>query len=287
MRATNAAAGALPNVLIIGAAKCGTTSLHRYLALHPQVEMSRPKELKLFNQKDWRGRLDWYRSHFRSGLPVRGESSPTYTVHPRSAGVPERIREVIPDARLIYLVRDPIERLVAHYIEMVALRFEDRPLPEALADYDSPKNRIVPPSRYAYQLERYRACFPVSQILVLDQLDLLTSRPETLRKVFSFIGVDPSFSTPEFDALHNRREVKRRLTRLGGWLRRHDVLRRVREPSRALPDPVRERLKAFITEPIAEPVLEEHLRSEVAAFLQEDADRLRSYTGRPFPHWSV
>src|SRR5438067_3804457 len=171
----------MPNLLIVGAAKAGTTSLHRYLDLHPEIFMSRMKELQLFSRDDWRDRLGWYREQFPSAVPVRGEASPVYSMHPWFPSVPERIHEVIPDARLIYLVRDPVERLVAQYVEFYALHLEDRPIEEALSDYDSPSNRFVMASRYALQLDRFREFFPDSQIIVLDQRELLTARSATMR----------------------------------------------------------------------------------------------------------
>src|SRR5438105_12315470 len=78
--------------------------------------MSRQKELDFFVPEKNRGRsLAWYESQFAEA-PVRGENSPSYTIHPFRPGVPERIRAVVPDVRLIYLVRDPIERIVSHYL---------------------------------------------------------------------------------------------------------------------------------------------------------------------------
>src|SRR6185295_11391072 len=84
----------LPNLIIIGGLKCGTTSIHHYLGLHPEIQMSKPKELNLDLG------LDWYASRFDSRFKVRGESSPHYTNLPRFEGVPARIREHCPDARL-------------------------------------------------------------------------------------------------------------------------------------------------------------------------------------------
>jgi hypothetical protein len=120
--------------MIIGAAKAGTTSLHRYLDQHPSIFMSRQKELKLFSRDDWREHLDWYRGQFPSTLPVRGESSPVYSMDPWFPGVPERVKELLPDALLVYLVRDPVERLVAQYVEQFALRLEHRSHDAALMD---------------------------------------------------------------------------------------------------------------------------------------------------------
>ena len=100
----------LPNVLVVGAAKCGTTSLHEYLDRHPEIAMAREKELDFFvEQKNWSRGVDWYERQF-AAAPVRGESSPSYTAYPRYRGVPERIRRIVPDAKLVYLVRDPVER---------------------------------------------------------------------------------------------------------------------------------------------------------------------------------
>src|SRR5213079_2076886 len=148
--------GSLPNLLIVGAAKSGTTSLHAYLDRHPAIAMSGKKELQLFSGDDWEERLDWYRSQFLVRAPVRGESSPSYSMDPILPHVPERARRVVPRARIIYLVRDPIERLRAHYVEFVAILREKRTFEQAMADYDKPSNVYVMTSRYAHQLECWR-----------------------------------------------------------------------------------------------------------------------------------
>src|SRR4051812_18863671 len=125
--------GNLPNLLIVGAAKAGTTSLHAYLDLHPSVFMSRRKELKLFNRPTWREDLDGYRAQFPVAAPIRGESSPAYSMAPWIGSVPERIHETIPEAKIVYMVREPVERTIAQYVEFYAMRLEHRPIEEALA----------------------------------------------------------------------------------------------------------------------------------------------------------
>src|ERR671910_329669 len=99
----------LPNLIIIGGLKCGTTSIHHYLGLHPEVQMSKPKELNFFVEElNWALGLDWYASRFDDRFKVRGESSPHYTNQPRFDGVAERIKQHCPDAKLLYMVRDQI-----------------------------------------------------------------------------------------------------------------------------------------------------------------------------------
>ena len=106
----------LPNLIVIGAAKCGTTSLHAYLDEHPEIAMSREKELHFFvDRKNWGRGIEWYEAQFDASAPVRGESSPGYSAYPLYEGVAERMARVVPDAKLVYLVRDPVERVVSHY----------------------------------------------------------------------------------------------------------------------------------------------------------------------------
>ena len=117
--------GTLPNLIIIGAQKCGTTSLHYYLNLHPQILMSREKELNFFiTERNWSKGVDWYRSQFVEKAEIYGESSPNYTDYIRFGGVPERMYSVVPDARLIYILRDPIERIVSHYVHLCDMGLE-------------------------------------------------------------------------------------------------------------------------------------------------------------------
>jgi hypothetical protein len=279
--------GRLPNLLIIGAAKSGTTALHEYLSLHPSVFMSVEKEVRHFHQDDWRDRTDAYRTNFVTDLPVRGESSPGYSMHPYIPGVPARIHELIPDARLIYAVRDPVPRTVAQYVEFCCHRLEMRPFAEAMRDFDKPSNPYVMSSRYAYQLDQYREFFPDSQILVVDHHELLHRRADTLREVFEFVGVDPDFDTPAFDQLHNVREGKYRFTGLAQTLYERGLLMPLRTRSRVLPHGLRERIKSLLTEPVETPPLDPGLEAELKEVLRADVDRLRALTGKPFAGWSV
>ena len=125
--------GTLPNLIVIGSQKCGTSGLHHYLGLHPEISMSKPKELDFFiTERNYPLGLDWYQGHFDSRAKVRGESSPNYTAFPQHVGVPERMRSIVPEARLLYMVRDPIDRIGAHWVHNFAKRRERGDLSKTL-----------------------------------------------------------------------------------------------------------------------------------------------------------
>jgi hypothetical protein len=211
----------LPNMLIIGARKCGTTSLAYYLDQHPEIQISARKELNYFSDAGWSDRVAWYCSQFDRGVTVSAEASTVYTTFPLATGVPKRVSDMLPDVKLIYLVGDPLERMISHWImwhtkesdrdpRAINAKEANRSLPEVLKEYENPSNPYVCPSMYATQLEQYLEYFPMSQILVLDQEDLRERRLGTLQSVFSFLEVDNSFTSPEFSRKLNQSDGKRR-----------------------------------------------------------------------------
>src|SRR4051795_9366785 len=187
----------LPNLIIIGGLKCGTTSIHHYLGLHPEIQMSKPKELNFFvEEMNWDLGLDWYASRFDDRCRVRGESSPHYTNLPRFGGCAERIQQNCPDARLLYMVRDPIKRILSHWVHATGAGYETRELVPTLSDPDtSYMNR----SKYWMQLQPYLERFDRSRIEIVTQEELQSEREATMRRAFAFAGVDESFVSEQFD----------------------------------------------------------------------------------------
>lgn len=273
----------LPNLLIIGAGKSGTTSLQRYLAQHPEVSMSKQKELQFFTREDWRERIEWYEQRFPLDTPVRGEASPVYTMDPAFPSPAGRIRSLIPDVKLVYLVRDPIERLLAHYVEWAALGIESRSLSEVLEGDGAATSAYVCASLYSAQLERYLEHFPAEQLLVMDHHDLLVNRQGAMRMVFSFLGVDSDFVSESFHQAFNVRGEKVGVTALGAALHRRGWLRRVRRAPPALRRP----LMRAITRPVVTPELDRKSRAWLRELFAGDVERLRRHTGKRFESWSV
>lgn len=282
--------GALPNLVVIGGLKCGTTSLHHYLNLHPQIAMSRPKELNFFvSELNWELGPEWYASHFDRAAAVRGETSPHYTNLPRFAGVAERMREVLGDrARVVYMVRDPIDRMLSHYLHNVGGGYEDRPLEVALADEGS---AYVARSRYAMQLEPYLDAFGADRVLVLTREELGVERAATVRLVFEFCGVDPGFRSKQFE-----REWETGSGKSGGGFRildravRLPGLRTVDRNFDRLPESLRWLVERVVHDPetgaAPKPRLDESLRARLTARFRADGARLEELTGRRLP-WPV
>jgi hypothetical protein len=212
----------LPNFVVIGAQKSGTSSLYSYLNSHPQVFMSTPKEPQYFaTERNWSLGQEWYESLFRDAgeATAVGEASTVYTKHPVHHGVPERMARLIPEARLIYLLRHPVERIRSHYEHLLRLGSESRPL--AVAVLEDPK--FVNYSSYAFQIEQYLDWFPRNQMLVVTSEDLRNKRRATLRRVFEFLGIDETWAPPQMDVEHNStrklqgRSFARKLKQLPGY----------------------------------------------------------------------
>jgi hypothetical protein len=285
----------LPNLLVIGAQKCGTTSLHRYLDAHPEIAMSEPKELDFFVEHEnraphlvdgnWHRGVDWYGSHFPDDVPVRGEASPNYTAYPNVPRVPERAAQVVPDARLIYLVRDPIDRIVSQYLHRVGASRERRPLDEVLADEDAAA-RYVDRSRYAMQVDRWLDHFPGERLLVLAQEDLRADAPSVLRRAFHFLSVDELFVSGEFTRAHQPSSEKRATAGVARRLERPLASAAHRLPlgaSRALGRAFR----GTFGRTLDRPTISDERRRELGSLLHDDVERLRALTGQRFDSWSL
>jgi hypothetical protein len=198
----------LPDFLILGAQKAGTTALYAYLRWHPEITGPSFKEVSFFDRHYVRGER-WYRAHLpasRSGKIV-GEASPSYLFHPLA---PERVAQMLPSARLIVLLRNPVDRAFSHYQHEFALGREPLSFEDAI-DREDERMRgevehmlndasyfseawwnytYLARGRYAEQLERWFTTFPREQLLVLLTDELASDPAGTYRRVLEFLGVD-------------------------------------------------------------------------------------------------
>ena len=216
----------LPDFIVIGAAKSGTTSLYGSLIDHPFVRpcvtqdahFLNTKEIRFFDYNFYRGQ-DWYRSHFpleqtrhhfesEHGRPfLTGEASPSYISNPR---VPERMRKLLPEVKLIAVLRNPVDRAYSQFqmsrrqgleefasFEEAAAAEEERLRPELARLAADPRYNswnfgtwsYLARSRYAEQVERWLNVFPREQLLFLKAEDLFAHPERTLEIAYDFLGL--------------------------------------------------------------------------------------------------
>src|SRR5918995_1317022 len=263
---------AMPNLIIIGGVKGGTTSIPHYLGPHPEIHMSKPKELNFFvKELNWDLGPPGYEGRFAGRFPVRGESSPHYTNLPRYHGVAARIHDNLPDARLIYMVRDPISRILSHWRHATGAGYETR-------------------SMYWMQLQPYLERFGPEKICVIAQEELQAEREETMRRAFEFAGVDPDFTSEQFEREWERSTAKEsdqyqlmeKLVKLPGFKSFDRNFDR-------LPERMRWMVEKVVHDPDAAEAPKPELTSEIESRLTRrfsgDAPRIQEFADRGFPRW--
>jgi hypothetical protein len=287
----------LPDFFIIGAQKSGTTSLHRYLQRHPDVFLSDPKEPHFFSRPgDWPQGEEGYRALFAGAGTAKavGEASTTYTMYPFYPEVPERLTKLVARPRLIYLLRDPVDRMRSAYQHALAGGVETRPLDLALrAD-----PRYLLTSSYSLQLERWLARVPRERILLLDFDRLLADPIPLINQTLAFLGVDehltPEVPAEAFNPSSTKRAPRTWWRLLGEGLRRAEagerLPRQVTASERLARAAVRldESRRPIARRPIspAEVTVSEPLQAELRRALADDLRRLRAHwDAAPIPSW--
>lgn len=177
----------LPDFVIIGAMKCGTSTLHAQLAAQPQFFMSEPKEPNFFSNDEIYAKGEgWYRSLFAKAPPgaIKGEASTHYTKLPTYPKTIERLGRLIPDAKFIYVTRDPVERLISHYIHEWTQGVITCPIEEAIEKHPE----LIDYSRYGYQLAPWVERFGARRVMKVE-FERMTATPDAvLQEIADFLG---------------------------------------------------------------------------------------------------
>jgi hypothetical protein len=270
--------GPLPNYLVIGAAKAGTTSLANYLAAHPEAFMTPEKELNFFDLNYGAG-LDWYRRRFAGATTERavGEASVSYLFHPEA---PPRMAEHVPAARLVALLRHPVDRAYSHYWFRRGWGVEHQTFEEAVEIDDDPDTgrAYVARGRYLPQLLRVCEHFPREQLLVLLLEDLKGDPDGTFSTVCRHLGIDdtvvPRAVGEVFNAVPEFRSERFQRALIGVHERR------------PLPLKVRRGLMRLNTRSKTYPRLDPAVRRRLAERFRDDNAALGEWLGRDLSHWN-
>ena len=215
-RQSNSNARTLPDYIIIGAAKAGTTSLYNYLCLHPDVLPAYKKEVHYFDYNYNKGQ-QWYRSHFPlkkqlepagGARVITGEATPYYMFHPL---VPKRLAEVLPNTKLICMLRNPVDRALSSYYNQHRMGFEKLYFKEAFEqeserlegeeeliikdqDYFSYNHKYysyIQRGVYVNQLERWFQYFPKESLQVIASEQFYQKPDQVYQEVTEFLGLEP------------------------------------------------------------------------------------------------
>jgi LPS sulfotransferase NodH len=289
-----------PNLFLIGAMKSGSTTLHELLAGHHQICMSEPKEPSYFVDQTllkemwpemwqmgfWRSEAT-YLELFKAKpeAKYRGESSTDYSKFPKVAGVVDRLSAYSPDARIVYIMRDPVERTISHYWHMAEHRGETRPLMDAI-QHDPHYTEV---SDYAMQLRPYLARFGSEKVKVLTFEELTRKPLPTMHSLFEWLEVDADFVPADTRSARNAtpKEVTQR--REGGGLLHQLRHSRLWEHIGGYVPPALRRFGVSLVEKKVDRSKTD--MAEVIAYLRKlqrpQVDELSHLLGRDFPEWKT
>jgi hypothetical protein len=278
----------LPDFLIIGAMKAGTTTLYRDLMTHPRVFFPIDKEPGNLTDDAVLGGegLAGYAALFAGAAPgqIAGEASTAYTKRPTHEGVAARARTLLgPDLRVIYLMREPVSRVISqHRHELTSGEIGERSLDEAVARHP----RLLDYSRYAMQLEPWLDALGRGRVLALEMEAFTADRAGTVARVQRFLGLEPMPERVEADRVYNRSDEKPVMR--GRWrgVQQSWAYQRLVRP--VLGVGIRQWLRVALlptaqdqTEPVSASMLE-----AVRGALAADTARLGELLGQEAPSWA-
>jgi len=284
-----------PNLFVIGAMKSGTTSLHEYLNTHPQIAMSEWKEPAYFVEElTLRRGEDWYLSLFKSDEQYRylGESSTHYTRLPVFQGVAERLHRFNPDARLIYIMRNPLDRIVSHYWHNTQIRDFKRGggEPRSLSRAVREDPQYLAFGDYATQLRPYIDLFGREAVYTLTFEMLVQDPQRELNHIYEWLDL-PSHPLGDQSAqAHNQRPQGITGAAGAGILYRIRFSNTWHRVASYVPTWMKEWAKRRAYRAVDDRQSEKEiarLRAEIGDVQRRQIDRLRQLLNRDFPEWRI
>jgi Sulfotransferase family len=290
-----------PNLFIIGAMKAGTSSLHEYLSHHPEIFMAHlggsMKEISYFAPHMTDYGVSWGEGHANPGLDgylklfenagegkkYLGEASVLYTARPFIDGCDERIHRFNPNAKIIYILREPTRRTISHYWWNIQTGKEDRSILSALKH----RREYIDRSDYEMQIRPYIDRFGKANIYILTLERLQANPQETLSDLFSWLGVDPYVPIDTSSKVNEGREILRKTRR--GFLPINTMMCHWRWKL------LEKRLPRFLSQGIdalahttvkRDPEANAAAKAFLKPIMHEKIGRLSDYLSREFTEWN-
>ena len=273
--------GKLPNLLIIGAMKSGTTSLHNYLSKHPDIYMSKPKEIHYYADEDYHTKsIDWYKNFFKTNKKIAGTTPQSYTkCHNKYyRNIPERIVKNSPDIKMIYIVRDPIERYKSHILESYHC---DSPKD---VKYSIESENYLKTSMYYMQISEYLKFFNLIQIHILSLEDLTENHLVEINKIFAFLNISKLSDNSVFNFMSNTAEQKT----LAFVVKNNFFFKIGNKIAPKLNEKIAYTFtNIFLKNQIKKPNLSSEKINELKRKLKPDIEKFRELTGKSFHQWKI
>lgn len=309
----------LPNFLIIGAAKSGTTTLYKYLCKHPQIFMSTPKEPNFFaDNENYSLGIEWYAKLFQEAQShqICGEASTPYTHQLHIPNIPERIYQTIPNVKLIYIMRHPVDRAYSQYVQQIKIfqsvhrikNLEPFKVPETFEQLLERGKKVIKANDYMEQIdvlaasnymniiEGYLQFFPKRSLLFLLLDDLVKAPKETMKKVGNFLDLDAEIDLVREEAIKANTAIHHKT-----WYMRSRItdplkaIPGVASVANALPQEIRDGVYSILKKlPYKNSIEQKYLpkpmlpktRNMLLEKFQEPNNKLAQFLNRDLSHWS-
>lgn len=268
--------------MIVGAQKCGTTSLARQLAQHPQVCFCRIKEPGFFNRTaGWQAQLADYHALFApEPHQLCGEASTMYTFLPEWPDTHHRLYAYNPDLKLIYMMRQPVERIISNYAHRLVRKTVDAPPETAVFSDPAYINR----TRYSVQIKPYLELFPRENVLLLIFEEFVADQRSTLAQIARFLQIDPQAFPADTQAKAAHQSVGR--AQLTPWMKRVKHSAPVQAVLPIAPTAVRRAARNILGNKLEEkPEFSPQLKRLLWRFLEDDVRNIEEIIGRRLHIW--
>ena len=240
--------------VIVGAAKSGTTGLYEYLKHHPNICMSKTKETNFFIEPNWKLGEEWFQNQFISPEKIKGEASPRYTQYNNAPQAAINIKNKNTKTKIIYIVRDPIDRIQSHIHHNMIHRNEKRTVKDILKD---PENEYILASKYYYQIKPFLANFSRKNIFIIQQEHLNANPNKVLNDICSFLNTTP-FKNLIIQERHNISANKVRRTKLGQFVDDFKLEFLLLKIKKFIPEKIKNTLSGIFNYKIKKPDLKEY-----------------------------
>lgn len=279
-----------PNLIIIGAMKSGTTSLHNYLNLHPEIYMSKKKETDFFS-KYFESNIDNYLKNFNSEYKISGESSPNYSKYHLFNNVPERIYNSLGQGiKFIYILRDPVKRIISHYYESQSQNRIEGSLDNFL-EGNLEKNNIILTSLYFEQLSKFLEFYPIDQIKIITFERLKENRIDTMNEIYNFLNLSPINDPEAYDNIFNSSNNKRTNNILYKLVYNSFLFKKIKSIFSAGTKKILKNskfFKYFFTKKIIYDYYISSQKKEIIyKLIQNDVNKLKKLTSKDFKEWNL